>query len=100
MSVSNIGSSFKLALGNYAKFIPNTSSSSKSLISSAIDVAKKVISGGSQLGGMVSIDPAYRQLIEQQIELQQQMMLVSMHSNLERSKHDTKMSAVRNIRVS
>ena len=47
-----------------------------------------------------SIDPAYQAIIEQQMELQRQMLLVSMHSNLEKTKHDIQMAPVRNIRVS
>jgi hypothetical protein len=47
-----------------------------------------------------SIDPAYQVILEQQMELQRQMLLVSMHSNLEKTRHDIQMAPVRNIRVS
>jgi hypothetical protein len=47
-----------------------------------------------------SVDPAYQAILEQQMELQRQMLLVSMHSNLEKTRHDIQMAPVRNIRVS
>ena len=52
--------------------------------------------GGQSFG---AIDPAYQDLINQQIQIQQQMQLVSLHSNIERSKHETQMAALRNLRV-
>jgi len=42
----------------------------------------------------------YASLIEKQMEMQEQMMLVSMISNSEKTEHETRMAAVRNIRVS
>ncbi|MBN8550217.1 MAG: hypothetical protein J0M12_12940 [Deltaproteobacteria bacterium] len=51
---------------------------------------------GSTLTG---IDPNYAALMSKQIETQQQMQLVTMESNIEKSKHETQMAAVRNIRV-
>lgn len=41
----------------------------------------------------------YQGLIAMQLEAQRQMMLVSMVSNVEKSKHETQMAPVRNIRV-
>lgn len=38
-------------------------------------------------------------LINQQVEAQKEMQLVTMISNLERSKHESKMSAIRNMRT-
>lgn len=53
----------------------------------------------SQAGTLVGIDPEYKALLEQQMEMQQQMMLVSMQSNVMRTEHETQMSVVRNLRV-
>ena len=50
-------------------------------------------------GGLGEIDPLYTDLINQQIAVQQQLQLVSFESNIEKSKHETQMAAVRNIRV-
>lgn len=62
---------------------------------------------GSVLSGVVSaagatfagIDPGYVALLNRQIETQQQMQLVSMESNIEKSRHETQMAAIRNVRV-
>jgi len=58
------------------------------------------LSGDSYGGGIGgSIDPVYSDLIAQQIQAQQQMQLVSFISNIEKSKHETQMAAIRNVRV-
>ncbi|HMO02337.1 MAG TPA: hypothetical protein PKD37_06215 [Oligoflexia bacterium] len=46
------------------------------------------------------IDPTFAGLIEAQIEAQEQLQLVSFVSNIEKSKHETQMAAIRNIRNS
>ncbi|RMD86889.1 MAG: hypothetical protein D6808_02410 [Candidatus Dadabacteria bacterium] len=57
------------------------------------------------LGGLGSstitldIDPQYRELIETQIKVQQQMQNVTMESNLEKTRHESKMAALRNLRA-
>jgi len=57
----------------------------------------------SVLGGAVSstvgIDPQYASLLSEQMKQQEQMQLVSLYSNVEKSKHETQMSAIRNVRV-
>ena len=50
-------------------------------------------------GGIAGVNGDYASLIQQQIEVQKQMMLTSMISNVEKSKHETQMAPVRNIRV-
>jgi hypothetical protein len=45
------------------------------------------------------IDPKYSALIEKQLEMQEQMQLVSLYSNIIKSEHETHMAAVRNVRV-
>lgn len=45
------------------------------------------------------IDPTYGSLLNQQVEMQKQMQLVSLYSNILKSEHETQMAAVRNIRV-
>lgn len=52
---------------------------------------------GAEVPGL---DAPYQDLLNKQIEVQQQMMLMSMSSNIEKSKHETQMAAVRNIRTS
>lgn len=52
---------------------------------------------GTALSG--TLDPTYSNLIGQQIAMQQQMQLVSLHSNIEKSRHESKMAAIRNVRA-
>lgn len=52
--------------------------------------------GGSAPG---AIDSVYQDFLNQQVMHQEQMLYVSLASNVEKVAHDTKMSAVRNIRA-
>ncbi len=61
-------------------------------LGSAIGAGASALTGGA-------IQSDYAELINKQIEVQQQMMLVSFVSNMEKSKHETEMAAVRNIRA-
>lgn len=82
------------ALGSLARFSPEPRSRS------GFQNAMRGI--GDAFGTMTSIggiDPLYVQLINEQIRVQQQMQLVSFQSNIEKSKHETQMAAVRNLRV-
>ena len=54
---------------------------------------------GGAMGSVVGIEPGYAALIMQQMYQQEQMQLVSLYSNIEKSKHETQMSAIRNVRV-
>lgn len=49
--------------------------------------------------GLAQIDDKYSPLLEKQLEMQEQMMLVSLVSNVEKTQHETRMAAVRNVRV-
>jgi len=51
------------------------------------------------LGFIPGLDSSYTSLLNKQIETQQQMQMVSMESNIEKSKHETQMAAIRNVRV-
>lgn len=45
------------------------------------------------------VDAGSAALLSAQIEAQRQMQIVSMHSNVEKSKHETMMNPIRNTRV-
>ncbi|MGI6523688.1 MAG: hypothetical protein ACOX2O_00105 [Bdellovibrionota bacterium] len=45
------------------------------------------------------INGDYQSLINQQLEAQRQMMMVSMVSNTEKSRHETRMTPIRNIKI-
>lgn len=99
-SDSNLG----VRIGSYLagntlnRFIPEPKTSPGISFRSVLNTVGSL--AGVASGGAVSgLDPNYAALIEKQIEVQQQMMLMSMHSNIEKSKHETQMAAVRNLRA-
>ena len=67
------------------------------LAQTLFSAAKGLVEGGASLSG---IDSKYSSLIEKQMEMQEQMMLVSLVSNVEKTRHETRMAPVRNLRVS
>ena len=78
------------------RFIPEPKSSSSISFSSVLNGIGSALGG---VAGMAGIDPGYAQLLQEQIQTQEQMQLVSMASNIEKSKHETNMAVVRNARV-
>ncbi len=83
---------------------PHTSPSFNVIREAARSIAGVASNLSSNAGGILgSIAPEmngqFQDLISLQLDAQKQMMLVSMVSNIEKSKHETQMSAVRNIRV-
>ena len=47
----------------------------------------------------VDIAPEYRDLLQKQLQSQTELQQVTLYSNIERSQHESRMAAVRNIRV-
>lgn len=95
--INNIGSTGGyLSSLNLGRFIPEPRSNQgvfSKMLGSLGSVAKSAVKSS------VGIEPEYADLLNKQIETQQQMMVVSMESNIEKSKHETQMAAVRNMRV-
>ena len=61
-----------------------------------------VASFASQLASSknnIDIAPEYRDLLEKQLQSQTELQQVTLYSNIERSQHESRMAAVRNIRV-
>ena len=58
-----------------------------------------MMGGGAGAAISGTLDPTYSSLLSQQITMQQQMQLVSLHSNIEKSRHESKMAAIRNVRA-
>ena len=80
-----------------ARFIPEPKSRAGSGFQNILSGASNVLSAfGAEVSGL-PID--MMALINQQIEIQLQMQTVSMISNLAKSEHETRMAAIRNIRV-
>ncbi|MDC0357835.1 hypothetical protein OAO01_03395 [Oligoflexia bacterium] len=79
------------------RFYPEPKSGIAKTFSTVLNGVGKML--GGSVGAFSEIDPGYRELIEQQMEVQKQMQLVSLYSNIEKSKHETNMAAVRNVRA-
>ena len=60
-------------------------------------VAGNALTGGA-LGGLSGVGD-FQDLISKQVEVQKEMQKTSMTSNIEKSKHETKMAPIRNLRV-
>lgn len=102
----NIIDSPYMSDGLTVRYLPEpTASSSFDAVKSAVQGIAKVganlVSGAvGALGlGGAEVPSEYAGLIELQLQTQKEMMLVSMVSNIEKSKHESQMAAVRNIRV-
>lgn len=103
-TTANLGA--RLDFGQAARFIaePATKSglSFSSILSGAGGVVARVAGaflGGSTGGAVPGLEPQYQQLLQEQIYQQTQLQLMSFQSNVEKSKHEIAMTALRNIRV-
>lgn len=71
-------------------------------INSAVSTGAQVASSalGGAIGGVpTSASGSFGDLINAQIQVQLEMQTTSMVSNIEHSRHETKMAAIRNIKV-
>ena len=62
-----------------------------------LGIAEAAVGKAASIAG---VDGDYAGILQQQMEMQRQMMMVSMISNTERTRHETNMVGVRNMRVS
>jgi len=97
MDKSTVGA-YLSSTSNLLRFIPEPQSRVASTFGNVMKAVGSSISGDSS-GSVISLDPGYQALLEKQIEVQEQLQLVSMESNIEKSKHESKMAAVRNFRA-
>lgn len=80
------------------RYLPEPATTKTGAFSDFMDVAGAVGSAAmAGVGGLMGGSAGG--LIGAQLEAQREMMMITMISNIERSKHETKMSAVRNMRV-
>lgn len=91
--ISNIGA--HISSGGLARFIPEPRSNLS--FQSVLQGVGSLLSGG--VSSIAGLDSNYQELLLLQMQTQQEMQTVSMISNIEKSKHETQMAAVRNIRV-
>ncbi len=86
------------AMNSFKRMTPAPKSNAvKSFFNTLGNAATSALAGVA--GGSSSLGE-YSELINMQIQMQQEMMTVTMVSNIEKSQHETRMAPVRNIRVS
>lgn len=78
------------------RFIPEPKNGVAAPFKAMLSSVATSVSGSTVFPG---VDTQYADLLNKQMEMQQQMQLVSMFSNIEKSRHETQMAAVRNIRA-
>ena len=82
----------------YSRYLPEPTSTSTLVFKSLMDMVSGGLgTGGDLVSGAVSGD--LQTLLQTQMQVQREMQVVSMASNIEKSKHEMQMTAIRNIRV-
>lgn len=87
---SSIVSGIQNAIQATSSFLPQP-------LSSGVNFASQLI--GGQSSQTVDISPSYQALIDKQIQVQLEQQQITMVSNVEKSRHESRMAAVRNVRV-
>lgn len=95
-SLSNL-EGVKLSSSSLLRFMPQPRTSSSFSFQNILNGLGSVASSVLESAGGLNLE--YQALLQEQLETQRQMFLMSLYSNLEKSKHETQMAAVRNIRV-
>ena len=80
---------------------PEAAASGSSIFKQLMQGATNVLSAAGGVAGQYISNMATtnNELIMMQIQMQQEMQKTSMISNIEKSKHETKMAPIRNIKV-
>ncbi len=90
----NIGS----VVRETASYLPEPATQGVSMFSDVMDIVKSLTGNG--VGGVpTEIGGDFMELLELQIQTQLELQTVSMVSNVEKSEHESKMAAIRNVRV-
>jgi hypothetical protein len=85
------------AVTSLSRFIPEPKSSRAFSWSNVLTKLTETAAQG--VTGAYSGEMNLNDLLTQQMAMQREMMIVSMISNVERTKHETQMAPVRNMRV-
>ena len=96
-SVGDITGSIGAGTGLLSRFLPEPRSRAGLSFGGVLKSVGSAI--GSIAPGLDGINPVFVELINKQIQTQYEMQIVSFESNIEKSKHETQMAAIRNIRV-
>ncbi len=89
-AASGLFNTLTSAAGSVSEYLPEP-------VAEGIDFAQSLTS--ARQGIEIDVSPAYQDLIDKQIETQQELQQVTFTSNIERSEHETRMAAIRNVRV-
>lgn len=90
MNLSKISSGLLSAVQSTAQFLPEP-------VASGVGFASRFMELGDTQ--YIDISPSYQALIERQIQVQLEQQQVTFSSNIERSQHESRMAAVRNLRL-
>ena len=86
-----------MSSGYLDRFIPEPKNRLGVGFRNVLNGISSIFSGaGSQVAGL---DVGLQGLLNEQLRAQQQMQLISLHSNIEKSKHESRMAAIRNVRT-
>ena len=96
-SIGDVTGSIGAGAGLLSRFMPEPRSRGGLSFGGVLKSVGSAI--GSAAGGLDGINPVFVDLINKQIQTQFEMQIVSFESNIEKSKHETQMAAIRNIRV-
>ena len=91
MDIIRGAAQFFSGVNSTTRFVPEP-------VARGVDFAASL--AGARESLMLDVSPEYRDLINKQLEAQAELQQTTMVSNIERSKHESRMSAIRNIRVS
>lgn len=93
------------SLAEVQSYPPESSQTGVGLFNDIIQASAKMATTAASVasdfasGGSTAVAADFSSLIQQQIEIQKEMQITSMISNNEKSKHETAMSVIRNMRV-
>lgn len=104
MALSQITPNGVAAVPNSAEeYLPEPSTTGMGTFQDVLQTAGTVASGALSAVSLSAVSGAdiggFQQLISLQMQAQMEMQQVSMLSNVEKSRHETKMTPIRNIRV-
>jgi len=99
----NIGTAGAWGIGvqgsDLVRYPPEPRNTVGSWIQKAAGAASSVLGTAVDTAGAFGGATDIQSLLQQQIEIQRVMQTVSMISNVERSKHETEMAPIRNMRL-
>lgn len=90
ISSSGVGASVRTLVQAGSRFLPEP-------FGTGVGFASSLAGAGST--NYVDISPSYQALIERQMQVQLEQQQVTFTSNIERSQHESRMAAVRNLRL-